>query len=194
MVRSYAVIPFFLLTSFSRSVPQAACNPKLPITPARPTTSAVCRTAISAPMSVSSRYAAFYIEGRAQNLRSSSSLLFKYPETRGCRLSFGDRAQAQRQVEDMISRGIDGAIIDWYGTENADLGRTPRPIANRRRAMRDSISSSVRTKALSSIVPRGRDAIRPVSSSKTSTTPTTISSEARPICDRMDGPSCSFST
>lgn len=35
-----------------------------------------------------------------------------------------DPAEAQRQVEDMISRGIDGAIVDWYGTENADLGRT----------------------------------------------------------------------
>lgn len=35
-----------------------------------------------------------------------------------------DTAQAQRQVEDMASRGIDGAIVDWYGTENADLGRT----------------------------------------------------------------------
>jgi hypothetical protein len=35
-----------------------------------------------------------------------------------------DTAQAQRQVEDMLSRGIDGAIVDWYGTANPDLGRT----------------------------------------------------------------------
>lgn len=34
-----------------------------------------------------------------------------------------DPTQARRQVEDMISRGIDGAIIDWYGTDHADLGR-----------------------------------------------------------------------
>ena len=35
-----------------------------------------------------------------------------------------DRDQARRQVEDMISRGIDGAIVDWYGTDHRDLGRT----------------------------------------------------------------------
>jgi hypothetical protein len=36
----------------------------------------------------------------------------------------GDKRQATRQVEDMISRGIDGAIVDWYGTDHPDLGRT----------------------------------------------------------------------
>jgi len=35
----------------------------------------------------------------------------------------GDPGEVRRQVEDMISRGIDGAIIDWYGTEHPDLGR-----------------------------------------------------------------------
>jgi hypothetical protein len=35
----------------------------------------------------------------------------------------GDPRQANRQVEDMISRGIDGAIVDWYGLEHPDLGR-----------------------------------------------------------------------
>jgi Glycosyl hydrolase family 71 len=35
----------------------------------------------------------------------------------------GDQHQVRRQVEDMISRGIDGAIIDWYGTEHPDLGK-----------------------------------------------------------------------
>jgi hypothetical protein len=35
-----------------------------------------------------------------------------------------DPVEVERQVEDMASRGIDGAIVDWYGTENADLGRT----------------------------------------------------------------------
>lgn len=34
-----------------------------------------------------------------------------------------DQRQANRQVEDMMSRGIDGAIIDWYGTDHPDLGR-----------------------------------------------------------------------
>jgi hypothetical protein len=36
-----------------------------------------------------------------------------------------DRSEVRRQVEDMISRGIDGAIVDWYGTKHADLGRVP---------------------------------------------------------------------
>lgn len=36
----------------------------------------------------------------------------------------GDERQAARQAEDMISRGIDGAIVDWYGTDHPDLGRT----------------------------------------------------------------------
>src|SRR5581483_2626653 len=35
-----------------------------------------------------------------------------------------DGDQARRQVEDMISRGIDGAIVDWYGTDHRDLSRT----------------------------------------------------------------------
>lgn len=34
-----------------------------------------------------------------------------------------DPRQVNRQVEDMMSRGIDGAIIDWYGTDHPDLGR-----------------------------------------------------------------------
>ena len=34
-----------------------------------------------------------------------------------------DPSQADRQVEDMITRGIDGAILDWYGTDHPDLGR-----------------------------------------------------------------------
>src|ERR1700739_4306853 len=29
-----------------------------------------------------------------------------------------DPAQVQRQITDMISRGIDGVIIDWYGPNN----------------------------------------------------------------------------
>src|SRR5581483_2899913 len=35
-----------------------------------------------------------------------------------------DPAQADRQIEDMISRGIHGAIVDWYGRDQPDLGRT----------------------------------------------------------------------
>ncbi|HEY6768823.1 MAG TPA: endo-1,3-alpha-glucanase family glycosylhydrolase [Candidatus Sulfotelmatobacter sp.] len=30
-----------------------------------------------------------------------------------------DPAQVQRQIKDMISRGIDGVIIDWYGPDNS---------------------------------------------------------------------------
>ena len=33
--------------------------------------------------------------------------------------SSNDATQVQRQVEDMISRGIDGVIVDWYGPNNA---------------------------------------------------------------------------
>ncbi|HXM66410.1 MAG TPA: hypothetical protein VN911_06735, partial [Candidatus Acidoferrum sp.] len=29
-----------------------------------------------------------------------------------------DPAQVQRQITDMISRGIDGVVIDWYGPNN----------------------------------------------------------------------------
>lgn len=36
----------------------------------------------------------------------------------------GDERQAARQAEDMISRGIDAAVVDWYGTDHPDLGRT----------------------------------------------------------------------
>src|SRR5579871_127077 len=30
-----------------------------------------------------------------------------------------DAGQVQRQIDDMVSRGIDGVIIDWYGPNNA---------------------------------------------------------------------------
>src|SRR5947209_7391659 len=30
-----------------------------------------------------------------------------------------DATQVQRQIKDMISRGIDGVIIDWYGPNNS---------------------------------------------------------------------------
>ncbi len=33
--------------------------------------------------------------------------------------SSNDPAQVQRQITDMISRGIDGVIVDWYGPNNA---------------------------------------------------------------------------
>src|ERR1041385_6267816 len=31
----------------------------------------------------------------------------------------GDELQVQKQVIDMVSRGLDGAIVDWYGRGNA---------------------------------------------------------------------------
>jgi hypothetical protein len=37
--------------------------------------------------------------------------------------SSDDPREVRRQVEDMMSRGIDGAIIDWYGRDHPDLGR-----------------------------------------------------------------------
>jgi hypothetical protein len=33
--------------------------------------------------------------------------------------SSADAAQIQRQIADMISRGIDGVVVDWYGPNNA---------------------------------------------------------------------------
>ena len=31
----------------------------------------------------------------------------------------GDAKQIHRQITDMISRGIDGVIVDWYGPNNS---------------------------------------------------------------------------
>src|SRR5262245_43422008 len=36
-----------------------------------------------------------------------------------------DQSQVRRQVEDMMSRGIDGAIVDWYGTKHPELAQVP---------------------------------------------------------------------
>src|ERR1043165_6052258 len=36
-----------------------------------------------------------------------------------------DRDQVRRQVEDMISRGIDGAVVDWYGTQRPEHMQVP---------------------------------------------------------------------
>jgi hypothetical protein len=37
-----------------------------------------------------------------------------------------DAAQVRRQVEDMISRGIDGAIVAWYGPDNEIVNRSTK--------------------------------------------------------------------
>jgi hypothetical protein len=39
-----------------------------------------------------------------------------------------DRGQVQRQVNDMISRGLDGTIIDWYGPDNEHHNTTAQRI------------------------------------------------------------------
>ena len=60
----------------------------------------------------------------------SGSLVFAHVEPwwgKSSHISIGysskDPAQAQRQVADMTSRGIDGAVIDWYGpTSYEDAG------------------------------------------------------------------------
>ena len=36
-----------------------------------------------------------------------------------------DRDQVGRQVEDMLSRGIDGAVVDWYGTQRQEHAQVP---------------------------------------------------------------------
>src|SRR5205807_9155175 len=39
-----------------------------------------------------------------------------------------DPAQVKRQVEDMISRGIDGVILDWYGPNNNAVDQATQPV------------------------------------------------------------------
>lgn len=46
-------------------------------------------------------------------------LWFGQPDHMNVGYSSNDPAQVQRQVEDMISRGMDGVIVDWYGPNNA---------------------------------------------------------------------------
>lgn len=36
-----------------------------------------------------------------------------------------NRDQVRRQIEDMISRGIDGAVVDWYGTQRPEHAEVP---------------------------------------------------------------------
>lgn len=36
-----------------------------------------------------------------------------------------NRDQVGRQIEDMISRGIDGAVVDWYGTQRPEHAQVP---------------------------------------------------------------------
>lgn len=36
-----------------------------------------------------------------------------------------DRDQVRRQIEDMISRGIDGVVVDWYGTQRPEHAEVP---------------------------------------------------------------------
>src|SRR6185369_4158002 len=36
-----------------------------------------------------------------------------------------NRDQIRRQIEDMISRGIDGAVVDWYGTQRPEHAQVP---------------------------------------------------------------------
>src|ERR1051326_2494330 len=36
-----------------------------------------------------------------------------------------NREQASRQIEGMISRGIDGAVVDWYGTQRPEHMQVP---------------------------------------------------------------------
>jgi hypothetical protein len=127
MVRSYAVIPFLLLTSFlfaqspSTSLQSETANNTSAAdnfrgmqngnTPASHVSKLTMRGLLyrGATTKIYARVVPFFLSTQ------------KHVDV-GYRSD--DRAQAQRQVEDMISRGIDGAIIDWYGTENTDLGRS----------------------------------------------------------------------
>lgn len=45
-------------------------------------------------------------------------LWFGQPDHMNVGYSSTDPAQVQRQIADMISRGIDGVIVDWYGPNN----------------------------------------------------------------------------
>jgi hypothetical protein len=48
-------------------------------------------------------------------------LLLWFGESKHMNIGYSstDPAQIQRQIDDMVSRGIDGVIIDWYGPNNA---------------------------------------------------------------------------
>src|SRR5579864_5218013 len=46
-------------------------------------------------------------------------LWFGQPDHMNVGYSSTDPAEVTRQIEDMISRGIDGVIVDWYGPNNA---------------------------------------------------------------------------
>ena len=165
MVRSYAVIPFFLLTSFLFAQSPSSLQSET----ANNTSAADNFRGMqngNAPASHVSKLPLRSLLYRGATTKIYARVVPFFLSTQkhvdvGYRSD--DRAQAQRQVEDMISRGIDGAIIDWYGTGNADLGRSAEAYREQAESHADSDSSSARTKALSSIVPRGRDAIRPVS-------------------------------
>ena len=47
-------------------------------------------------------------------------LWFGEPEHMNVGYSSSDPAQVRRQIEDMISRGIDGVVVDWYGPNNEE--------------------------------------------------------------------------
>lgn len=46
-------------------------------------------------------------------------LWFGQPDHMNVGYNSNDESQVHRQIEDMISRGIDGVIVDWYGPNNS---------------------------------------------------------------------------
>ena len=54
------------------------------------------------------------------NTRVLAQLLLWFGQSNHMNVGYNsnDPAQVKRQIEDMISRGIDGVIVDWYGPDN----------------------------------------------------------------------------
>jgi hypothetical protein len=56
--------------------------------------------------------------GATTTLLAQLLLWFGDPRHMNVGYNSNDAAQVKRQIEDMISRGIDGVIVDWYGPNN----------------------------------------------------------------------------
>jgi hypothetical protein len=57
--------------------------------------------------------------GSSTKVLAQLLLWFGLPNHMNVGYNSNDPAQVHRQVEDMISRGIDGVIVDWYGPNNS---------------------------------------------------------------------------
>jgi len=68
-----------------------------------------------------------------------------------------DRGQIARQVTDMLARGIDGAVVDWYGPDDNITGRTNELLLNESEARGFQFAIAVNGKPFRKCVERGCD-------------------------------------